>query len=268
MAENINHYPLPDLSEPVCDQHKPHMKSKDEMMKVESQYHRKLFDLEDHEIFGIYGPPGSGKSTLLKLIDLSLSTEEDASLSENTTERAQRQLIDRLNTIDQQYRGLTPFELVLDSLQDADLSSRETRVRVKRALAYLCGEGEVYGEPVRQSPRALIQKLSILQAWLHTPRYLLLDEPTAGVSIKCKQQIHQILREIQRESGTTIILTTKDPGEAEALCNRLALVDRGRVIALGETSRLKDLLDPSQMQLTNLADLHSAFHEHYLPYVD
>ncbi len=268
MAENINHYPLPVPSRPVCDQHKPHVNSKDKMMKRKTQYTRNLFDLEDHEIFGIFGPPGSGKSTLLQLIDLSLSAEEDESRAGESGKSDQSQLIGRPNRYDQMQSNMTPFELVLDSLRGADLSSQETRRRIKRALAYLCGEGEVYTQPMRRSPQTLIQMLSIIQAWLHPPRYLLLDEPTGGVSQKCKRQIHQMLREIHIESGTTIVLTTTDPVEAEAICSRIALVDQGRVIALGETRLLLGLLDPGHIQQTNLADLHTLLHGHHLPYVE
>jgi ABC-2 type transport system ATP-binding protein len=86
------------------------------------------------------------------------------------------------------------------------------------------------------------QKVAIARALLSQPRLLLLDEPTTGLDPRSKREVQAVVRELNREHGTTILLTTHDMQEAESLCDRIAIIDSGKVVALETPMALKKLI--------------------------
>ncbi|TFH31706.1 MAG: ATP-binding cassette domain-containing protein [Anaerolineales bacterium] len=232
----------------------------DEFAKDQITVNTLLFDLHDNEIFGIYGPPVSGKSTLLHFLHATLSQKI---LSGTSERRATGVLQDAKNLngflpFDQDplAAGLSALDSLIEVVQPFDLSKPATRARLKQALAYLCHEGEIYSEPLAKAPRGMVTKVTLLRALLNPPAYLLLDEPTDGLTASCKVEVHKLLSELRSMGSTRIVLSTKDPGEAEEICDRVALVDKGRVLAIGTPLALKHLLDPRQVNGTALALLY------------
>src|ERR671928_552068 len=87
--------------------------------------------------------------------------------------------------------------------------------------------------------RGMQQKVAIARAFLTSPVVLLLDEPTTGLDPRSKIDVQNFVLELREDHDATILLTTHDMEEAEALCDRVAIIDKGRVVALGETVELK-----------------------------
>ena len=114
----------------------------------------------------------------------------------------------------------------------------ELRVRVDWALTWT-GLAERANQPIRDFSGGMKRRLNIACGILHQPRVVLLDEPTAGVDPQSRERIYEMLEEL-RERGTTVLLTTHHLEEAEARCDRIAILDHGRLIASGTLRELVD----------------------------
>jgi ABC-2 type transport system ATP-binding protein len=95
---------------------------------------------------------------------------------------------------------------------------------------------------MEEMSRGMQQKVAIARALLSRPRILLLDEPTTGLDPRSKREVQAVVRELNRENGTTILLTTHDMLEAESLCDRIAILDGGKIVALDTPEALKRLI--------------------------
>jgi ABC-type multidrug transport system ATPase subunit len=240
-------------------------KLKDAIMKDQLIMEKQLFDLQANEILGIYGPTGSGKSTLLRLFDLSLSQQ---GFTWGTTSRAvppegNRKASPARTERIEDYSGsdLSALDVLIEALHPSDLRVRDTRMRLKHALVYLCREGEIYAKPLRYASQAMVAKVMLLRAILDPPAYLLLDEPTEGLSERCRSEVHTLLLELKQKAATTFILTTRDPIEAVQLCDRLVLMDQGRVLAFGAMDGLRHLMDQDPTIGSSLSRLYSQLSE-------
>src|SRR5437588_9978565 len=87
--------------------------------------------------------------------------------------------------------------------------------------------------------RGMQQKVAIARAFLTAPIVLLLDEPTTGLDPRSKQDVQTFVRQLRQDHDATILITTHDMDEAEALCDRVAIIDQGRIVALGTVDELK-----------------------------
>src|SRR4030042_2102573 len=122
------------------------------------------------------------------------------------------------------------------------MEGKETRQKVVEILTRLGLEKRTIRQPMEEMSRGMQQKVAIARALLSQPRRVLLDEPTTGLDPRSKREVQAVVRELNEEHGTTILLTTHDMGEAEALCHRIAIVDNGRIVALGTPAALKTLI--------------------------
>ena len=94
------------------------------------------------------------------------------------------------------------------------------------------------------------QKVAIARALLSRPRLLLMDEPTTGLDPRSKREVQEVIKELNLDSGTTILLTTHDMLEADHLCNRVAIIDNGRIVALDTPEGLKQVISTNGHELT------------------
>jgi ABC-type multidrug transport system ATPase subunit len=246
-------------------------KLKDTIMKYQTNAHLQLFDLQENEILGIYGPAGSGKSTLLRLFDLSVTNlaSEDVQNRDQPDEqkKAQGQIDGNSSLVNDSESGLTTLDTLIQALGPNDISSYEGRGRLKRALRYLSMEGDIYKQPLCHSSRAMRLKATILRAYLKSPAYILLDEPTVGATEQCQRKIHEMLRELKSYGRTAVVITTKDSSEAELLCDRVILVNQGLVIAYGETGALVNTISLNPSEEVSLAALYHQLNER-IPHVN
>jgi ABC-2 type transport system ATP-binding protein len=204
------------------------------------------FTVREAEIFGVLGPNGSGKSTLIRLI-ATLLLPDAGSITVfghdvvSQSMQVQR-LINRVSVEASFFKKLSPMENLLYGARLYGMEGKETRRKVVEILTRLGLEKTSIGQPMEEMSRGMQQKVAIARALLSQPRLLLLDEPTTGLDPRSKREVQAVIRELNEQHGTTILLTTHDMGEAEALCHRIAIVDNGKIVALDAPEALKRLI--------------------------
>ncbi|NPV80573.1 MAG: ABC transporter ATP-binding protein [Firmicutes bacterium] len=201
------------------------------------------FEVGRGEIFGILGPNGSGKSTLIRLIStLLLPDEGEIRVFGHDVVRerfAVRRLINRVSVEAAFFKKLSAMENLSYAARLYDLDIREARKTAIHILDRLgFSENKVY-EPLEDLSRGMQQKVAVARALLTSPLLLLLDEPTTGLDPVSKREVQDYVLEVREARGTTVILTTHDMQEADRLCDRVAIIDQGRFVALDTPARLK-----------------------------
>ncbi len=203
------------------------------------------FSVRQGEIFGILGPNGSGKSTLIRLIATLLLPDSGrlTVFGHDVVAEPRRvqNLVNRVSVEASFFKKLSPLENLTYGGRLYGLSGAEIRPRVKEILGRLGLEDRSIFSPMEQMSRGMQQKVAIARALLSQPRLLLLDEPTTGLDPRSKREVQAVIRELRDEHQTTILLTTHDMIEADSLCDRIAIIDGGKIVALDTPERLKKL---------------------------
>jgi ABC-2 type transport system ATP-binding protein len=204
------------------------------------------FSVHQAEIFGVLGPNGSGKSTLIRLIATLLLPDAGTIMvfGHDVVSQARevQRLINRVSVEASFFKKLSPMENLLYGARLYGMDGKETRHKVAEILTRLGLEKESFHQPMEEMSRGMQQKVAIARALLSKPRLLLLDEPTTGLDPRSKREVQAVVRELNELHGTTILLTTHDMSEAEALCHRIAIVDNGKIVALDTPQDLKRLI--------------------------
>jgi len=195
------------------------------------------------EIYGVLGANGSGKSTLIRLMSTLLTLDtgrvEVFGKDIERDELAVKQLINRVSVDAAFFKKLSPHENLAYAARLYGMDAKKARVQVIAILARL-GIGEKrLDRPVEQMSRGMQQKVAIARALLTSPTVLLLDEPTTGLDPRSKLDVQAFVEEVRDTHDATIVLTTHDLAEAERLCDRIALINDGRVMAEGTPDELK-----------------------------
>lgn len=204
------------------------------------------FSVQEGEIFGVLGPNGSGKSTLIRLI-ATLLLPDDGSILVFGHDVVRypmevQRLINRVSVEASFFKKLSPMENLLYGARLYGLDGRETRRRVVEILTRLGLEEKAIFRPMEEMSRGMQQKVAIARALLSRPRLLLLDEPTTGLDPRSKREVQAVIQELNQVHGTTILLTTHDMVEADNLCNRIAIIDGGKIVALDTPMALKQII--------------------------
>ncbi|NIM96141.1 MAG: ATP-binding cassette domain-containing protein [Anaerolineales bacterium] len=220
---------------------------------------RVSFSVQEGEIFGILGPNGSGKSTLVRLI-ATLLLPDDGKVTVlgydvvRDSIQVQR-LINRVSVEASFFKKLSPMENLLYGARLYGLEGKSTRIQILAILKRLGIEDQAIRQPVEEMSRGMQQKVAIARALLTHPSVLLLDEPTTGLDPRSKKEVQALVRELRDEDGTTILLTTHDMIEAENLCDRIAIMDGGKVVALDTPANLRSLVPASSGHSPTLEDV-------------
>jgi len=223
----------PRKANPSANGHKPQVVAVD----------RVSFSVRTGEIFGVLGPNGSGKSTLIRLIaTLLLPDSGTIEVFGQDVVRQPMQVQRQINRVSVEasfFKKLSPMENLVYGARLYGLNGGETRLRVVEILTRLGLEKRVIYQPMEEMSRGMQQKVAIARALLSRPRLLLLDEPTTGLDPRSKREVQAVIRELNQEHGTTILLTTHDMLEADSLCDRIAIIDSGKIVALDTPQALK-----------------------------
>jgi len=216
------------------------------------------FEVKKGEIFGILGPNGAGKTTTLEMIE-TLRSIDGGSAS-----------IDGVDVATQPYeiRGMIGVQPQAPGFQD---KTKLTEIIQMFAAAY--GEkvnpkkfldevnlGDKANSYIEQLSGGQKQRFSIVTALVHNPKVFFLDEPTTGLDPQARRNLWELIEEV-RGRGSSVILTTHYMDEAEVLCDRIAIMDRGKIIKLDTPKNLiKDLLDrgftkEQKVEQANLEDV-------------
>lgn len=201
------------------------------------------FTVRRGEIFGILGPNGSGKSTLIRLLSTLLIPDsgEIRAFGIDVVRHPARvkRSINRVSAEAAFFKKLSPMENLLYAARLYGLTGSVARTEIARILGLLGIDGKAVTAPMEEMSRGMQQKVAIARAFLTSPALLLLDEPTTGLDPRAKHDVQEFVREIRRVHDATVVLTTHDMTEAEQLCDRVAIFDRGRIVALDTPDGLR-----------------------------
>ncbi|HEX9035472.1 MAG TPA: ABC transporter ATP-binding protein [Ktedonobacterales bacterium] len=214
------------------------------------------------QIYGVLGSNGSGKSTLIRLIStLLLPDEGRLKVFGYDVERdagVVRKLINRVSVEAAFFRKLSPMENLLYSARLYGVPAGQARADIRAILARLGIKPDRVTQPLEHMSRGMQQKVAIARAFLTAPVLLLLDEPTTGLDPRSKLDVQRFVAELRDTHDATILLTTHDMDEADALCDRIAIIDGGRIVADGEPDELKAAV-ATRLGLDRLATLTEVF---------
>jgi ABC-2 type transport system ATP-binding protein len=217
------------------------------------------------EIVGVLGSNGSGKSTLIRLISTLLLPDagriEVFGRDVVRESRAVQRLINRVSVEAAFFRKLSPMENLMYSARLYGVPAGSARTQIREILVRLGIKPDRIGQSLESMSRGMQQKVAIARAFLTSPIFLLLDEPTTGLDPRSKQDVQVFVRELRDTHDATILLTTHDMDEAEALCDRIAIIDGGRIVAQGTADELKRAT-AARLELDHPATLTQVFMAH------
>jgi len=214
------------------------------------------------EIFGVLGPNGSGKSTLIRCISTLLVPDtgdiEVFGLDVQRDEMAVKRLINRVSVEASFFKKLSPLENLLYAARLYGLSPRQADPEARRILRRLGLPDRAYRQPVEDLSRGQQQKIAIARALLTSPILLLLDEPTTGLDPRSKREVQSFVEELREQHDATILLTTHDMHEADALCDQVAILHDGKVVAMDTPEALKAEVANGSGRTVTLEDVFMA----------
>ena len=194
------------------------------------------FEVRRGETFGLLGPNGAGKSTTMRMIACRSPLTSGELLVEGLDVRTRGREIRSLIGVVPQDNNLDPDLNVLKNLivyaSYYGIPKKQAAERAGELLQFI-GMTERADAKIDHLSGGMKRRLMIARALLHEPRLLVLDEPTTGLDPQVRQEIWQKLEELRRVSGVTILLSTHYMDEAEKLCERLVVIDRGQILAKG-----------------------------------
>ena len=200
------------------------------------------FRVEPGEIFGLLGPNGAGKTTTIRmLLTLVKPNSGQASLFGVDVSRNPEQVRAMAGYVPQDVSvdgELTGYENILLYAKLFGVRGAERAQRIREILAYLDLE-ERAQDLVKTYSGGMMRRLEIAQSLVNRPRVRFLDEPSLGLDPNAKRMIWGLINRLRDEFGATIFLTTHDMNEADTLCDRIGIMDRGRLVTLGEPEQLK-----------------------------
>lgn len=205
--------------------------------------------------FGLLGPNGAGKSTLINILaGLVLKTSGEARIWNFDIERQMRQARRAIGVVPQE-PNIDPFFTPRELLDlQAGLYGMPKAERRSDEVLQAVGLSEKAHAYARSLSGGMRRRLLVAKAMVHSPQVLVLDEPSAGVDVDLRRQLWTHVRDMNRR-GTTVLLTTHYLEEAETLCDTIAIINHGRLIACDPTERLLARIDSKQMTVTLDADL-------------
>jgi len=193
-------------------------------------------------VTGILGPNGSGKSTLIRILGTLLTPDTGTARVfgwDVVKEALQvRRHVNRVSVEAAFFKELSPWENMVYAARLYGSAGSGTRRRVVEILELLGLPLDVIDQPMKQLSRGQQQKVAIARSFLTAPSLLLMDEPTTGLDPRSKKEVQTVLETLRAEREITVLVCTHDMNEAEALCERVLMMDGGRVLADGSPAEL------------------------------
>ena len=203
------------------------------------------FNVKYGEIFGFLGPNGAGKTTTIHILATLLKpTSGKALVAGYDVIRDPKMVRKNIGIVFQDPsldNNLTAYENMYIHGRIYGLHGEELRTRIEEMLEFV----ELYeyrNKLVKTFSGGMRRRLEIARALLHLPKILFLDEPTLGLDPQTRVRIWDYIRELRKEKNITIFLTTHYMDEAEELCDRIAIIDHGKIIAEGTPDQLKSIV--------------------------
>lgn len=198
------------------------------------------FEIEEGEIFGLLGPNGAGKTTLISIISGILAPDKgfaeihNMDCSKNTNE------VQKLINVVSGFTGV-PFALSCEEALQYygylyEIKNSKTKIAQVAALTDSTKFMKMQAGDISSGMR---QRFMIAKALINDPKILILDEPTVGLDVESAESVRRLIKKLKQE-GRTILLTTHNMKEAEELCDRIAFIRKGKIIAIGTSKDLKN----------------------------
>ena len=194
------------------------------------------FTIARGECVAVLGQNGSGKSTLVRLLSTLLLGDGGSARVFGYDVFAEpkpvQRLIARVSVEASFFKKMSSAENLGYAARFYGMTARETRDKIPEILERVGFPADRRGEPMEHLSRGMQQKVALARGLLTSPVLLLLDEPTTGLDPRSKLEVQDFIREVRRVHDATILLCTHDLNEAEALAERVGILDRGRLLAL------------------------------------
>jgi ABC-2 type transport system ATP-binding protein len=201
------------------------------------------FTMARGETLAILGQNGSGKSTLVRLLSTLLLPDDGAARifghDVAAEPRAIRRLVNRVSVEASFFKKMSAAENLSYAARFYGMTPSETRRQIPVILDRVGFPNARRHESMENLSRGMQQKVALARALLTSPVLLLLDEPTTGLDPRSKLEVQDFIRELQNGHDSTILLCTHDLGEAEALADRVGILDRGKLLVLEPAADLK-----------------------------
>ena len=206
------------------------------------------FSVADGEMVGYIGPNGAGKSTTIKVMTGVLTPDNGICRIDGRTPWKERKAhVARIGVVFGQRSQLwwdLPVNDSFDLIRDIYRVPEDRYRKNVRELSEMLSLGEILKTPARQLSLGQRMRCEIAASLLHDPKVLFLDEPTIGLDAASKLAVREFIRSLNRTRGTTILLTTHDMQDIEALTRRIILIGKGRILLDGPLEDLKETLSP------------------------
>ncbi len=217
------------------------------------------FSVEPGEVFGLLGPNGAGKTTSVRVLNGILPPSKGEvkvfGLNPATDGEKVRQQTGVLTETPALYERLSARDNLIFFGTLAGITDAELPKRVDEILAFfeLSQRGN---DKVEAFSKGMKQRLALARALIHKPPLLFLDEPTSGLDPEAAQQVNDLIAGLSRSNGQTVVLATHNLLDAQRLCDRVAILNRGRILALGSLTELSRKLWPVMwVDVTLMGDL-------------
>lgn len=205
------------------------------------------FGIKAGSIFGLIGPNGAGKSTTIKMLTTLLPiTSGDARINGYSILQNPTQVRQSIGYVPQMISAdgeLTGYENLLLSAKLYGLSHDDRQTSIHEVLEFM-HLTEVKDHLINSYSGGMIRRLEISQALIHHPTVLFLDEPTVGLDPAARKTLWKHIQELNKNRGMTILMTTHDMDEADALCDVVALMHLGKIVVMDTPHQLKAALGP------------------------
>ena len=221
------------------------------------------FEIRRREIYGVLGANGSGKSTLIRMISTLLLPDEGKvavfGLDVVDEAMAVRRLINRVSADPSFFRTMSAMENLMFFGRVYGLTPQQVREQAPPILDRLGLERDRARGPMTALSRGQQQKVAVARAFLTSPILMLLDEPTTGLDPRSKRDVQRFIQEVRVAHDATILLTTHDMEEAESLCDRIAFLVGGRIVAEGTPLTLRERVAHEQALPLEQVTLETVF---------
>jgi ABC-2 type transport system ATP-binding protein len=216
------------------------------------------FQVERGEIVGYIGPNGAGKSTTIKMLSgILVPTAGSLVVDGRTPHKHRRENALQMGVVFGQRSQLYWDLPIVETFDLYRKMYNVEKTRFNQNVAFyteLLGLAEFLHQPTRQLSLGQKMRANLAIALLHDPQTVYLDEPTIGLDVVGKSRIRRFVREINRERGTTVILTTHDMNDIEQICDRIIMIDKGKIIHDGSLAGFKNQFGSGHEMMVEFSD--------------
>lgn len=221
------------------------------------------FHIRKGEIFGFLGPNGAGKSTTINILNTLLQPDKGEVLIEDLNIKNHKDNCkSSIGVVPQEialYEDLSAYNNLMFWGSLYNIPKAELRKKVDNALD-LVGLSDKKNQSIKTYSGGMKRRINIASSILHSPKILLMDEPTVGVDPQSRNNVFEVIEKLNKE-GMTIIYTTHYMEEAERLCDTIAIIDNGNVVAQGTLKELREISEVKDILTIKLSDQNNGILE-------